>query len=325
MRQLVLLQLIFLEMVLAAGAGCAAAGSVLETGFPAAIGRSFRDQPYTPELVVIPTGTFTMGASAKEAARERRNAESAAWERPEHVVVVAAPLAVGRFLVTVGEYRHFVTATGRLHADGCTVLDRGEWQLQAQRSYANPAFAQTERHPVTCVTVADAEAYARWLTDETGFQYRLLHESEWEFAARAGTVTARWLGDERHSLCRHANGADLSYDRMRPGDPSVNRSCDDHFAYTNPVDSFPANPFGLHDMLGNLWQWTADCFVSDYRTAPAVASKPIEGGDCARRVIRGGSWHNSPDALRSAARYSLPVTMRSASIGFRIVRLAERD
>jgi formylglycine-generating enzyme required for sulfatase activity len=171
--------------------------------------------------------------------------------------------------------------------------------------------------------VADAEAYLQWLSALTGHRYRLLREAEWEHAARAGTSTGRWWGDDRGTLCRHANGADRSYDRFRPGEPAVNRECDDGYVFTNPVDAFPANPFGLHDMLGNLWQWTADCFVENYDAAPADAAQPVLDGDCSRRVIRGGSWHNYPDALRSAARFALPVTMRSSSIGFRVARLPD--
>ncbi len=292
-------------------------------GYPVAVGVSFRDRDDTPELVVIPAGQFTMGAGEAEATREGRRAETAAWERPKRPVAVSRPLAVGRHLVTVGEYASFVAATRRSHSGGCNVVDGGRWQVQANRSWSDPAFEQSARHPVTCVAVADAEAYAAWLSSITRHRYRLLHEAEWEYAARAGTATSRWWGDERRSLCRHANGADLSYDRARPGEPAVNRSCEDGFVFTSPVDAFPPNPFGLHDMLGNLWQWTADCFVPQSAGEPAEASDPVIGGDCSQRAIRGASWHNYPDALRSAARFALPVTTRSASIGFRIMRLPD--
>jgi formylglycine-generating enzyme required for sulfatase activity len=301
----------------------AVAAVVAAPGFPAAIGQRFRDAPYAPELVVIPPGSFIMGSTDAETTREGRRAETAAWERPQHRVDVATPLAVGRYFVTRGEYAEFVAATQRVTPDPCNVIDGGKWQPEMGRSFADPAFPQTDTHPATCVVVADAEAYAQWLSARTGHRYRLLHEAEWEYAARAGTSTSRWWGDERSTLCAHANGADLSYDRARAGEPAVNRSCDDGYVFTNPGDAFPPNPFGLHDMLGNLWQWTADCFVAGYDQASTDASADVVGGDCTRRAIRGASWHNYPDALRSAARFALPPTMRSASIGFRVVRLPD--
>lgn len=325
-------------IALAGGAGCIAQGigigtradtirmttpSTVPSGFPVVVGQSFHDRATAPEMVVIPPGRFTMGSPESETTREGRRAETAAWERPQRTVTLSQPIAVARYFVTVAEYSQFFSATQRVQTDGCNVVDAGQWQLQARRSWSDPAFAQTARHPVTCVTVADAQAYADWLSSQTGHRYRLLHEAEWEYAARAGTTTSRWWGEDPATLCRHANGADLSYDRVRPGEPAVNRRCDDGFVFTNPVEAFPANPFGLHDMLGNLWQWTADCFVEQFAAAPADASSVIEGGDCTRRAIRGGSWHNYPDALRSAARFALPPTLRSASIGFRVVRMAD--
>ena len=168
--------------------------------------------------------------------------------------------------------------------------------------------------------IPDAEAYVAWLTKSTGHEYRLLHEAEWEYAARAGTAESRWGGDDPAALCRFANGADLSYDKARPGEPNTNKTCDDGYVFTNPVNAMPANPWGLHDMLGNLWQWTADCFTPKYSAGPSVATVAIAGGDCTQRVVRGGSWHNYPDALRSAARFALPNTLRSSSIGFRVLR-----
>ena len=273
-----------------------------------------------PEMVLVPAGQFLMGSTEDETTRVGRRAETAAWERPQHRVTVSKPFAVSRFLVTQGEYDHFIKASGHEVGGKCTVIADGKWQAQLQRSYLDTAFAQTARHPVTCVTVADAEAYVAWLSTATGHRYRLLHEAEWEYVARAGTRGWRWNGDAPESICHIANGADQSYDRARPGEPNANKSCDDGYLFTNPVDAFPANAFGLHDMLGNLWQWTADCFTASYEKAPAYAAQPVTGGDCGQRVIRGGSWHNYPDALRSAARFALPNDMRSASIGFRVLR-----
>ena len=265
-----------------------------------------------------------MGSSEAETSREGRRAETAAFERPQHSVALSRPLAVGRYLVTRKEYAYFVSATQRPRPPGCNVLD-GKWQSEAGRSFADPGFAQTDLHPALCVDAPDAESYAAWVSHETGHRYRLLHEGEWEYAARGATATTRWWADERTGLCQHSNGADLSFDRAHPGDDKANIACDDGFAHTNPGNAFPPNAFGLYDMIGNAWEWTADCFAPNYANAPGDASVAIPDGDCGRRAIRGGSWHNYPDVLRSAARFWLPPGMRSSSVGFRIVRLADNS
>lgn len=292
------------------------------SSYPAPVGGHFRDAAFAPELVVIPGGSFLMGASDEEAAREGRRPETAAWEHPQRHLTIATPWAVGRYLVTRREYTAFIEATHR-PSDGCMVLDGGKWLKEPQRSFADPAFPQTDRDPAVCVNTADAEAYVRWLNETTGHHYRLLREDEWEYAARAGTTTSRWWGDERNSLCAHANGADQSYHAAYPDDPHANTACNDGYVHTNPVDAFPPNPFGLYDMIGNVWEWSGECFVASYPNAVSE-TPPLDGQgtaqDCSRRSIRGGSWHNSPDSLRSAARFWLPADMRSSSLGFRVAR-----
>ena len=294
-----------------AGPACAAA----TTTYPAAVGHDFRDRDWTPELVVIPPGHFVMGSSEAETTREQRAAEPAAFERPQHEVVFGSALAVGKYHVTVAEFDRFVKATQRTTVfEGCMVDQHGSWSKQAGRSYLDPFFKQAGDHPAVCVTWSDATDYAAWLTAQTGHKYRLLHEDEWEYAARGGSASARWWGDSSANLCHYANGADISFDKANPGDKQANLSCDDGYDGTNPGNAYPANPFGLHDMLGNAWQWLDDCFRPRYDAAmPAEAS-------CQRRVIRGGSWHNYPNVLRSANRFSLEPGNRSSSIGFRIAR-----
>lgn len=291
--------------------------------YPAPVGASFRDQDWAPEMVVIPAGHFMMGSTEAETAREGRAPELAAWERPRHAVDVLLPLAVGKYPVTLEEFTRFVAATSRLFRGGCNVMAHGKWGLNGDKSFRDPAFAQTGRGPVLCVSWQDADAYAAWLSGETGHRYRLLREAEFEYAARAATSTARWWGDDRKDQCQHANGADRSFDRAAPGDPKVDTDCDDGFAYASPVGAFPPNPFGLYDMLGNVWEWTADCFIDNYNNAPRDASAEVAGGDCAHRVIRGGSWHNYPNVLRAANRFNLPADMRSSSLGFRVARLPD--
>ncbi len=307
-------------IVVAIAVGGCAAGPTASTGaFPVPAGGSFRDRDWAPEMVVVPPGRFTMGATEEETAREQRAAEAAASERPRHAVAFAAPLAVGRVDVTVDEFDRFVKATGRRSVfEGCVVDAAGTWRKEAGRSYADPLFAQSGSHPAVCTTWADARDYAAWLSRETGHVYRLLHEEEWEYAARAGTATARWWGDDRSALCVHANGADQRFNAAYPGDPLANTACDDGYAATSPGTAFPANAFGLHDMIGNAWQWLGDCFRPTY-DAPVP-----DDASCQRRVIRGGSWHNHPDALRAAARFWLAPDNRSSSIGLRVAREPDR-
>jgi sulfatase modifying factor 1 len=278
--------------------------------------RVIQDAPYAPPMVVLPGGTFIMGSSDAETTREGRAPAEAAFEHPERQMTIT-PFAIGRADVTVGEFDRFVKATNRTSVfDGCMVDKHGTWGVDPKASYLDPGFAQTSASPVVCVTWDDARAYAAWLTRQTGHPYRLVREDEWEYAARAGTTTARWWGDSQAGLCAHANGADRSFDRAYPGDAKANLSCDDGYAGSNPPGAFPPNPSGLYDMLGDVWQWTADCFADTYGAQDAkAASEP-----CVRRSIRGGSWHNYPNVLRAASRFWLKPEMRSSSLGFRVAR-----
>ncbi len=299
------------------------AAAATARGYPVPVGVTFRDRSWSPELVVIPSGAFMMGSTEDETVREARAPEVAAWERPRHRVEVTAPLAVGKFPVTRADFRRFVAATRRPLPGGCMVMTDAKWGQDDGKSYEDTGFSGGDRLPAMCVTWQDAKDYAAWLSQETGHQYRLPHEAEYEYSARADTKTARWWGDSAAGQCMHANGADISFDKVAPGDPKTDTGCDDGFPFANPVGAFPPNPFGLHDMLGNVWEWTADCFHDSYADAPADASAPVDSGDCADRVIRGGSWHNYSNVLRSANRFRLPVGMRSSSLGFRIVRLPD--
>jgi formylglycine-generating enzyme len=300
-------------LILAGGLGSAGSAQA-EPVFPAAVGQMFRDAPWAPEMVVLPAGRFLMGSSEAETTREKRAPGAAAYERPQRAVSIERPFAIGRSHVSVAHFDRFVKATRRTALGDCMINAAGKWERQPQRSYRDPAFRQNGRHPVVCVTWADARDYADWLSRETGHRYRLITEAEWEYAARAGTVTARWWGDSPEGLCRHANGADRSFDRAYPGDREANLSCDDGWAATSPAGRYRANPFRLNDMLGNAWQWTAECFRE------SLAAPSPDDPRCERRAIRGGSWHNYPNVLRAANRFWLPADMRSSSLGFRVAR-----
>ena len=249
-------------------------------------GDVFRDCPSCPELVAIPAGTFRMGSDPDDD-------EALDRERPRHRVRVGR-FALGRYEVTRREYRAFAEATG------------------ADDSWRDPGFAQGDRHPVVNVSWRDAQAYVQWLSRETGERYRLPSEAEWEYAARGGTTTRRYWGDSLSSQCGYANGTVAS--------------CDDGVARTAPVGSYAPNAFGLSDVLGNVWEWTDDCWHENYAGEPPDDGRAwTRGGDCGRRVLRGGSWYNLPRSLRSAARPWNLAGTRDAFTGFRVARTLDRE
>ena len=276
-------------------------------------GATFRDKAFAPEMVVVPAGSATIGSPEAETMREGRTPAFAAFEHPQRAVTIARPFAMATHHVTRREFSAFVAATRRPMA-GCVVLVAGKWSDGPDPVYSwrNPGWVQRDDEPATCVSWDDAAAYAQWLSKRTGATYRLPSEAEWEYAARAGTGTARWWGDDAGGMCARANGGDRNYAAAYPVDKSANLQCGDGFAFTSPVNRYPASPWGLHDMYGNAWQWVADCF------AAAPGATPPE--PCAARSIRGGSWHSSVSTLRSATRFSLPQGMRSSSLGFRVMR-----
>ena len=204
-------------------------------------------------------------------------------ELPVHEVRVAA-FALSKHEVTFEEYARFASAT-----DHRQPRDWG-WGGGSR--------------PVTGVSWEDAMAYADWLSDETGERYRLPSEAEWEYAARAETRTAYGWGQNVGRGRANCDGCGSRWD-------------DDEAA---PVGSFAANTWGLHDMHGNASEWVADCWHENYAGAPDAGSAWMSGGDCRRRVLRGGSWLGDPMSLRSAKRGRLDVRLRYAYVGFRVAR-----
>jgi len=274
-------------------------------------GTVFRDCPDCPEMVVIPAGNFTMGSSASEkswAASHGANPESVSDESPQHRVSLRS-FALGKYDVTRGEYAAFVRETGYPAGDGCFESSMPKSSKRARASWQNPGFGQTERDPVTCVSWQDARAYTSWLNDKlrrpgstsADGAYRLPSESEWEYAARAGTTTRFWWGDD------DSGAADYAWYKGNSG------------GQTQPVGSKPANGFGLHDMVGDVWQWTEDCYAESYANAPTDGSASEAGKDCLR-VDRGGSWLYSSWLLRSATRERNPAGYRDVIMGLRLAK-----
>jgi sulfatase modifying factor 1 len=285
----------------------------------------FRDCADCPEMVAIPAGGFGMGSPASEAGREER-------EGPLHRVTLGRPFALAKYEVTVGEFRAFVQATNYRtdaennvgNAEGCFILDTVPGGKNGYRSghyWDNPGFNQGARHPVVCVSWNDAKAYVKWLAEKTGKGYRLPSEAEWEYAARAGTTTARYWGDDPNQACGYANVADQS---KGPGAYAngfgSKHECNDGNFFAAPVGSYRANAFGLHDMLGNAWEWTEDCANPGYADAPSDGSAWTTG-DCAKRVARGGGWGSRPGYVRAAYRSGSGATVRIDNFGFRPARM----
>ncbi len=271
---------------------------------------------HCPEMVAIPAGQFLMGAAPGEEERENLAGEFRNRSQPQRKVSVKG-FSIGRFEVTRGQYRAFAEATGR-GGEGCFVWRGDTFDWDPARSWRDPGYPQHDGHPVACVSWEDAGAYVAWLSQGTGRKYRLLTEAEWEYAARAGTTTTRFWGDDANAGCDHANGADRSAAARAPGASNWHvADCDDRHAYTAPAGSFRPNPFGLHDMLGNVEEWTQDCWNGSYSGAPADGGAAATG-DCSMRAVRGGSWLDAPVGVTAAYRVGSPVTVRVQRRGFRV-------
>ncbi len=266
------------------------------------------------KFVDIPAGTFAMGCSPED-----RNCEDD--ERPAHTVSIKA-FRIGKTEVTVGNFRRFVEAAGyRTDAEReghCWALGGdGKWAEQAGRDWKNPGFPQSDRHPVVCVSWNDAKAYVQWLSQQGLGRFRLPSESEWEYAARGGKSAYYSFGDNIAILCDYANIADTTAAERLP--LGMVESCDDREVYTAAVGGYRPNRYGLHDSHGNVWEWTEDCWHDSYTGAPSDEA-PWLVGDCARRVLRGGSWGDDPVLARSSYRDRNLTGIRGDNVGFRVVQ-----
>ena len=225
-----------------------------------------------PEMVVLPAREFMMGSTS-----------GPSDEGPQHKVAFAQPFAVSTFEVTFNAWDACVKV------GGCARVSDGDYGRGKQ--------------PVINVTWHEARQYVAWLSRMTGRAYRLLSESEWEYAARAGTQTTYWWGNDIDGGKANCMGCGSPWDNKRPA----------------PVGSFAANAFGLHDMHGNVWEWVEDCYQEDYSGAPADGAARTSA-ECSRRVMRGGAWNNSAWNLRSTIRLKNSPVNRGDDLGFRVAR-----
>ena len=259
-----------------------------------ALGRNtFRDCSDCPEMIRVTAGEFVMGIPSAEDQAEGSSAVVGDHSRPLTRVVFPRGFALGEFPVTRAEYLQFMDATGYRPDGGCAHFTRQPdrtWRYvpRDDLNVRNPGFPQTPRDPAVCVSWNDAQAYVAWLSKRTGHVYRLPSEAEWEYAARGDVAGPRWWG-AREAACTHANVRGSAFASAEDGGPQSAFSCVDGYLYTSPVDKFPANPFGVHDALGNVWNWTEDCWNPDLTGLPADGSARVSG-DCTHRVSRGTSW-----------------------------------
>jgi formylglycine-generating enzyme required for sulfatase activity len=293
----------------------------LEREYALTRGETFRECADCPEMVVVPAGAFTMGSPVSEPGRNT-------WEGPQHVVTFARPFAVGKFEITVDQFAAFVRETGYSDGSRCWTFENGAFAERSDRSWRNPGFPQEGNHPAACLSFDDAVAYVNWLRTKTGKSYRLLSESEWEYAARGHTGTGPapryFFGVEANALCTFANGLDqTARAALRNGTHTWTfLACRDGHVFTAPVGKLAANAFGLHDVLGNVKEWTEDCFHQGkgYDGAPNDGSPWTSLSPCATRITRGGSWLGFGRLLRVAFRYRSSAADRANDIGLRVAR-----
>jgi formylglycine-generating enzyme required for sulfatase activity len=233
-------------------------------------------------LISADAGYAMRFAMGEESAKEP-------WMGPVHAVRFAHSFRIGKSEVTFAEYDRFALATWR--------------RLASDQGWGR------ENRPIINVAWDDAVAYAEWLFEQTGKHYRLPSEAEWEYAARGGTTNAYWWGDEVQQdgkVWANCSGCGGQWDLKQ----------------TAPVGSFAANPFGLQDTAGNVWEWVEDCWHGNYQGAPKDGSvwREQDGGDCRGRVVRGGSWYSFPEYLRSATRDWDNTAVRNFYFGFRLAQ-----
>nr|WP_158651781.1 SUMF1/EgtB/PvdO family nonheme iron enzyme [Marinobacterium profundum] len=227
---------------------------------------------YGPEMVHLPRGDFLMGSESRQSDDN---------EKPVHQVTISHGVALARHEVTFADYDLFAAATGR------DLPDDNGWGRG--------------RQPAINVSWSDARAYAQWLADETGQPYRLPSEAEWEYAARAGTQSPYWWGDELGRGFAVCDECGSEWDGKQPA----------------PVGSLDANPWGLFDLNGNVDEWVQDCYADNHEGAPSDGSARQQSG-CDYRVMRGGSWFDIGRLVRSSSRYRNPPAGRRSSWGFRV-------
>lgn len=290
----------------------------------------FQDCSTCPEMVSVSPGVFWMGADLQEPVSFGLPDVFARREQPKHEVRISKSFAISKYEISLAQFQRFADESGYVTIEGCWIFIGSEWIFDDARSWRNAQLSQTPDHPVTCVNWHDAAAYADWLSAKTGDAYRLPSESEWEYAARAGTETPFWFGASPDDICDFVNLGDLDTQDAFGWHKTASKyefmdnwqgvPCRDGFATTAPVRSGPANGFGLHHVLGNGMEWVADCWHDDYATGPNTEQPRLASGDCGYRVMRGQGWVGIVAGTRSAFRRKMLATDRRFTFGIRVAR-----
>lgn len=270
-----------------------------------------------PELVIVPPGEFMMGTPTSA-----REVDLSRGEGPQVPIKIDYAFAVGRTEVTHGQFKAFVEATGQEPEDLCRVWsDEIGFNNDPTANWLDRRQPRRVRddHPVGCVSWNDAKAYVAWLAQITNKRYRLLSEAEWEYAARAGTTTSRFWGESSGEACQWANTFDLDGAEEYPF-PWFPATCRDGYADLAPVGQFKPNAFGLYDMVGNVWEWTEDCWAATHIGRPDDGSPWVWDVGCTRHTTRGGGWLSAPVRNRIAWPGRDPSDMRNTQFGFRVAR-----
>jgi formylglycine-generating enzyme required for sulfatase activity len=254
---------------------------------------------------MIEPDTFTMGADVQ-------GDQMGPDELPAVEVTIAKPFMMAVTQVTRAQYALFAEATGHRTRLGCWTYTQYGWAQDETADWRNPGFEQTDTGPVVCVSREDALAFIAWASDRDGKSYRLPSEAEWHLASAANLSEPFW--GTRYDVCNFGNVPDLTSKNKtaKAGEP-----CDDGALYTAPVASYQPNPNGLYDMIGNAWEWTADCWTGSYEGLPADGS-PLSDTACQEFALRGHSWTDAPGPVRPQTRYSLSPVARQSMVSFRL-------
>ena len=273
-----------------------------------------------PRMIYLPSGCFQMGSPETEIDR-------GADEIQHRVCVKGFKLAKNE--LTVAEFRSFINATHYITDAERNTGETGCWSYQKESekhwnwwSWANwqqPIRGEVlnANAPISCVSFYDVMAYIQWLNKTTGLEYRLPTEAEWEYAARAGTATARYWGNNPDIACSYANVADQTPSGF--GQWPQPHNCLDGYFFATSVNNLRANQFGLHDMLGNVWEWTCSLYDEKYTGAEQLCAD-IKPDSVALIVIRGGGWNADAARVRAAYRNWGLAWSRQANQGFRLVQ-----
>ena len=322
--------LLLVGVVVVGLAGCAATPS--ESPETTRTVSLIKDCEDCPQLVIVPPGRFQMGSLVDKPERP---------EGPLREINIDYFFALGRYEVTVAQYRQFMESTGHRPSGNCRVWIDGTLPAGASHprpepetdgpwrgfvndpasDWRNPQWRRdvNDDDPIVCVNWRDALAYVDWLAEITGQPYRLPTEAEWEYVARAGTSGSFPWGDNAALGCEHANIYDQSA-ASAFNFPWDGEACDDGFAAVAPVGQFRPNRFGVFDIVGNVWEWTQDCYQAYYPEEPVDGSAVEVKGDCETRTVRGGSWITATVRQRPTFRGRDPEEAKYSYFGFRVAR-----